>query len=225
MKKRKRKSIRKKNKKNKKTQKRKRGGKKVSKSVYKKTKYIIFDLDETIGYFQDLGVEFQVIMNNMNNDYYKKEILFNLLSNNEEVFRFGIFRLFNMLKMKKNNNIKVVLFTNNQGPKYWYNYIVEYINKVLDFELFDYIIGPYKINNKIVEINRTSHNKSIYDLYNIFNISSNSAEFLMFDDQYHSNMLHEDVKFIHINPYKPPINETDIKEYTLMRNEILSFLK
>lgn len=228
MKKRKQKSIRNKKGKSinkKKTQKKKRGGNKISKSIKnQKIKYIIFDLDETIGYFQDIGVEFQIIMNNTNNMYNKKEILFNLLSRNEEVFRFGIFRLFNLLKIKKNTDIKIILFTNNQGPKYWYNFIVEYINNVINFKLFDKVIGPYKINNTIIENGRTSHNKSIYDLHKILNIPSNSAKFLMFDDQFHSNMIHEDVKFIHIKPYNPPLKDTDLQEYTRMRNEILSFV-
>ena len=202
-------------------------------SLLQKPKYVIlFDLDETLGYFQDLKPLFDIKMfKNPNKS--KKKIMFSLLDSNPSIFRNYLFSLLSFIKTKKrhNKNIKVALFTNNQGPKFWYSLIVEYINKRLNYELFDTIIGPYKIGNIQIEKQRTTHNKSIQDISNILNVPLDTTKFIMFDDQYHTNMTHKNVKYIHLYSYVPknvdPLkyNEQIYKrEYNMMKQQLKTFL-
>ena len=97
-------------------------------------KYIIFDLDETIGHFTQLGIfwdTIQVVLNKkLNQSYFNK--LCNLYS---KFFRPGIFSIFKYLIhcKKKNKNIKVVIYTNNQGEKTWTILIKNYISQKLNY--------------------------------------------------------------------------------------------
>jgi hypothetical protein len=80
--------------------------------------YVIFDLDETLGHFVQLG-----IINDMIEQYYKQQLsqeAFNKLCDVFiDYFRPGIFLVLRYIKRKKikNNRIKVVIYTNNNGPK------------------------------------------------------------------------------------------------------------
>lgn len=196
-------------------------------------KYVIlFDLDETLGHFQHISMFFddEIHKNPKNN---KKEIIFKLLDENPSSFRIHLFSLLSFLKREKqrNKNITVALFTNNQGPKYWYNSIVEYLNNKMNYQIFDKVIGPYKIGSYQVEPQRTSHNKSILDISRILNTDLKRTKYIMFDDQYHSNMEHKRVKFIHINEYLPKdinpeghIDGTYEREHIKIMKELRDFL-
>jgi hypothetical protein len=146
-------------------------------------KYIVFDLDETLGHF----VQFSVFVNALENYYtkrYIKDKIVDLLQLYPELFRPNIFNIFKYLQKHKNKDpyLKILLFTNNQGPKLWARAIIEFINNSIKSEiyngdkltdtlhhpdLFDYIIGAYKVNGHINENLRTSHSKKINDLKNI----------------------------------------------------------
>ena len=87
----------------------------------KSKKYVVFDLDETIGHFYKISTLYNTIW-----EYSGKQInLHRLLELYPEVFRPGMFKLFEYLKQEKirNKQIKVVIFTNNMGPKSWTNAI------------------------------------------------------------------------------------------------------
>jgi len=193
----------------------------------KKEKIIIFDLDETIGYFQDLSMLFYKEFLRFPNAS-ERDVLFGLLEINPGIFRINIFEIFTLIiNAKKNNHsIKTVLFTNNQGPRLWYNLIVDYIHYKLDYELFDVIIGPYKIGNEVVEKERTTHNKSIYDLSIILRIPVDYMDVIIFDDQKHTNMTHKNVLYVKLKPYIHYVVEDTqyIKDYFNMREKILYFI-
>ena len=171
---------------------------------------VLFDLDETIGYFQNISALFnqEISINPLAS---KTMIIHNLLRTSPDAFRPGIFELFNIiLRGKKSNpNIIVALFTNNQGPKYWYNAIISYINSMYTYKLFDQVIGPYKINGVRVEPQRKSHNKSIKDISKILGTNTTSDKYIFFDDQYHSKMSHKNVEYVHIAQYIPGIKSVD----------------
>ena len=59
-----------------------------------------------------------------------------------------------------------MIYTNNQGPKSWAESIRDYFHNKLKYEIFDQIIGAFKVKGKQIEIGRTSHYKSIKDLIN-----------------------------------------------------------
>ena len=93
-----------------------------------------------------------------------------------------------------------MIYTNNQGPKSWVKMIGDYFNTKLEYELFDKIIAAFKINNKIIEMCRTSHNKSVTDLIRCTKIRPNT-EICFIDDQFHSLMVDDNVYYINVKPY------------------------
>ena len=84
----------------------------------------------------------------------------------------GAYNIENFLDKKlKGECDKVMIYTNNTGHKSWSNLIKEYFHKVLEYELFDQIIGAFKVNGKQIELCRTSHGKSVSDLINMHNLN------------------------------------------------------
>ena len=83
-------------------------------------KYAVFDLDETLGYFTQLGIFWDSLL--IVCDKKLSQSVFNQLCDLfPRVFRPGIFSILSYLKhMKHNNHInKIIIYTNNQGPKKW----------------------------------------------------------------------------------------------------------
>ena len=119
-------------------------------------------MDETLGHFSQLGIIVdgieKVIKKKLNQTEFN-----NLLDIFHLYLRPDIIKILNYLKNKKEKNKldKVIIFTNNQGPKDWTNKIKNYFNYKLKYNLFDQIIGAYKINGKEVERLRTSIIKDI----------------------------------------------------------------
>ena len=116
----------------------------------KKSKYIVvFDLDETLGHFTELGVFCDVIQN-----YNKNKLTFNEFYKIMELFpeflRPNILQILSYLKTKKQRKecYKVIIYTNNQGPKEWAQFIRKYFETKLNYKLFDQLIAAYKINGK-----------------------------------------------------------------------------
>ena len=115
------------------------------------TKAVVFDLDETIGHFEELSILDYIIK-----DYIGKEIkksdFFKIMDLFPNVFRPKIFKIFKYLRDKKieinnSNNkekIKVMIYTNNTGCRMWANRIRSYIEKKINYKLFDRTICAWK---------------------------------------------------------------------------------
>jgi len=170
-------------------------------NINKFEKIVVFDLDETLGFYTQFGIFIDCLKK-----YFKLNInqhLFNnLLDLYNEYHRPGIFHILNYLKtQKENNNInKILIYTNNQGSKSWVNKLKNYFEYKIDYKLFDQVIGAYKINNKIIEICRTSHNKSYKDLCNCSKLVK-GTKVCFIDDLYHHHMNNPNVYYINIKPY------------------------
>lgn len=170
-------------------------------------KYIVFDLDETLGHFTELGIFYDslssMLKNNLNQNTFN-----NLCDIFPKVFRPGIFSILSYLIRKKSKepNIKIVIYTNNQGPKSWTYMIKNYIEyKLKNNNIFDKIICAYKINNHQVEMCRTTHNKTVDDLMRCTNAPINS-KFVFLDDQYHKEMINDMVSYINVKSYNYQIS-------------------
>jgi hypothetical protein len=166
-------------------------------------KYVVFDLDETLGYFTQLGIFWESLLIVCNKTL--TQTVFNELCELfPRVFRPGIFSILSYLKhMKHKNNInKIIIYTNNQGPKKWTKMIKNYIEyKLHTNHLFDQIIGAFKVRGKIIESCRTTHEKTIQDLVKCTNAPRNST-FIFMDDQYHAKMRSNIVNYINVKPYE-----------------------
>ena len=168
-------------------------------------KIVVFDLDETLGYFTQLGIFWDSL-----NEYLKtkgKSILtqndFNIILDlYPEFLRPNIINILNYLKKKKQASCchKMMIYTNNTGPREWSKHILEYFEKKINYKLIDQIISAFKINGKHVEICRTTHNKTHNDFIKCTKIPMN-AEICFLDDTFHPGMVNNNVYYINIKPY------------------------
>jgi hypothetical protein len=169
-------------------------------------KIVVFDFDETLGYFVQLSIFLDCI-----NKYLKSELKLpeltqdqfnNLLDLYPEFLRPNIIAILNYLKYKKESKCcnKLMIYTNNQGPKKWASLIISYFETKLKHKLFDQVISAFKINGKQIEICRTSHEKSHKDFIRCTKLP-NTAEICFLDDNYYPQMSHKNVYYINIKPY------------------------
>lgn len=164
------------------------------------SKVIVFDLDETLGYFTQIGVLFDTIELFTNKDV-SFDLFCKIFDLYKDIFRINIFSILNYLKrVKAKSGIKVFIYTNNQAEKKWCINIIKYIEHKISYKLFDHIIHAYKIGNKIIEKCRTSHDKKYSDFVKCANLS-NKTKVCFIDDQYHPCMKHKNVYYINIKPY------------------------
>jgi len=174
---------------------------KLIKSIKKKV--VVFDLDETLGYFGQLG-RFCNLLDNYYKNPNKSYSIFNeLMDLYPEFSRPNIFNILKYLLQKKKENKcqALMIYTNNTGEKKWAEHIKNYYEYKLNSKLFEQIIAAFKINGKIVEINRTTHEKCIGDFFRCTKLSPD-IEICFIDDLHHPKMIDDNVYYIHVKEYK-----------------------
>ena len=168
-------------------------------------KIVVFDLDETLGYFTQFGIFWDSLTN------YLKENKSLILTQDDfdeildlypEYLRPNIINILTYLKNKKRSNCchKMMIYTNNTGPRSWSNHIVSYFEGKINYKLIDQIIAAFKINGKRVEICRTTQNKTHHDLIRCTKIPVD-AEICFMDDSFYPEMTHDNIYYINIKPY------------------------
>lgn len=172
-------------------------------------KIVVFDLDETLGYYTEFGMFWDSINSyiKLNHSQYEDLLLdqkfFNkVLDLYPEFNRPNILNILNFLKEKKIKDIchKLMIYTNNQGPSEWVNQIKTYFETILEYPLFDHVIKAFKIKGKQIELYRTSHMKCHKDLINCTQIPEDT-EICFLDDKFHQGMIHDKIYYINIKPY------------------------
>lgn len=181
----------------------------ISNKLMPKTKnVVVFDLDETLGSFAKLAILEQVIEKRQNKKITKDDFKC-LIEMNPEFIRPGIISILKYIveKRKQGKCDKIMIYTNNQGPKEWVENISDYFSYKVGETVFDQIICAFKINGKRVEPGRTSHDKSYSDFINCTKMPNNTQVFFV-DDVHHAQMEHDNVYYINIKPYhyKPSID-------------------
>jgi hypothetical protein len=174
---------------------------KVKKKNKKAAKVIVFDFDETLGSFEDLYRIWNAI------DRFDDVELFNKIFNlYPEFLRYGILVILEFVYYKKRLGQcqQVFIYTNNQCKIEWVNLIIQYIHSKLPLDdnipLFDKIIYAFKIKDKIIEPNRTTHKKTYSDFIKCSVLSKNT-EICFIDDTYHSEMIHNKIYYVQPRPY------------------------
>lgn len=173
-----------------------------------KSKIVIFDMDETMGYFVELGIFWDSLKNYINlhslNDKIKlsQDEFNDILDLYPEFIRPNIISILIFLKNKMTHKQcqGVMIYTNNQGPKEWVYYIKNYFEKKINYKLFNHVISAFKINGKRIELCRSSHDKSMRDLIKCTKIPRNT-EICYLDDTYYPKMHYENVYYIKVKPY------------------------
>ena len=168
----------------------------------KPLKIVVFDLDETLGYFTQISIFWDALEQFYGHNLFSDKF-FEMLDVFPEVFRPNMLKILDLLQQKKKTGklYKIIIYTNNQGPKSWVNMISDYVKLKNGNAVFDHIIAAYKIRGKQIEQKRTSHEKSVTDLISCTNIPAN-AEICFIDDLYHPLMDKENVYYINIKPYR-----------------------
>jgi hypothetical protein len=128
-------------------------------------KFTVFDFDETIGNFGKLS-SFLTLLRHLID---VEEHFFKLMDQFQEVFRPGIFEIFELLLEKREKGLidGVLLYTNNCSGKDWVDKIINYIHHKLGAKLFDDIIYTYiDVKGQIVDNRRNTQKKTKNDLLN-----------------------------------------------------------
>ena len=174
---------------------------KLEESNIKPKKIVVFDLDETLGSFNEIGIFWDALEQYHGHNLFKEQ-LFDVLDLFDEFLRPNILNILEFVKEQKIKNVcdHVMIYTNNQGPKSWVKMLSEYFNMKINYELFDKIIAAFKIRDKVIEMCRTSHAKSVEDLIRCTKIPSNT-EICFIDDQFHPLMEQDNVYYINVKPY------------------------
>jgi hypothetical protein len=191
----------------------------------KKPKVVVFDLDETLGHFGQLGIFFDVIDEYFNDETLVYKYFNELLDLYPEIFRPNIVRILSYIRKKKQEGIcsKVMVYTNNQGPPKWTQYIRDYLEKKIveaggpvsvkaPLPLFDRIIGGFKAptddsksdSHSQSQPQRTTGEKTINDFLRCSRLPSN-VEICFLDDLLHQKMVNEKVYYIKLQSYRSHI--------------------
>ena len=179
-------------------------------NLEKLSKIVVFDMDETLGYFVEFGIFWDALIayikSTTGNDEIPKKLeqyhfnkIFELYP---EFIRPNILSILNYLKHKKSTSCcnGVMIYTNNQGPKEWAYFIKGYFEQKINNKLFDQIISAFKVNGKQVEICRTTHDKTYEDFIKCTKIPL-TTKICFLDDLYHPEMNNHNVYYIKLKPY------------------------
>lgn len=206
------------------------------------SKIVVFDLDETLGYYTEFGMLWDAIIhiknNNPNLNISLDQTFFNkLLDLYPEFIRPNMINILNYLKEKKHHNHcqKLMLYTNNQGPKEWAQHIVKYFETKINHKIFDQIICAFKVGGKQVEMCRTTHMKTHKDFIRCTKIPEDT-QICYLDDVLYPGMKHDNIYYINVKPYVHDLPFQEIAERlsksgiisdapTSMKDEIVKYLK
>lgn len=183
-------------------------------------KVVVFDMDETLGSFVDIGKFWKVIItllrenNQLKNESDIEKILFEIIDLFPSILRPNILEILEYLSKKKTTKEcdGIIIYTNSQSPKYWPLLISKYFNTKLNTIIFDQVIAGYKLGEQIIEPCRTTHNKTISDLFNCIPFPYENTRVCFLDDQFHPYMLDKMVDYIYLKPYRFTINSYEMAE-------------
>lgn len=151
---------------------------------------IVFDYDKTLGYFEQLH-KIYILCN--------KKISINvLLLLFPKVFRPYFFEMLKFLLQNK-EKCSIVLYTNNNGPRYFIHAVLNFLNEKFNCKVFDYVIYGYKTSDGKIEDCRQNSKKRFDDLLPCTGRKFNNVLFL--DDSLHIDMIDERVEYLQIEPY------------------------
>ena len=116
-------------------------------------KIVVFDLDETLGYFTEFGIFWESLKYIFPSIKFSQKEFNQILDLYPEFLRPNILNILNYLKEKKKLICchKMMIYTNNNGPKEWCKFIIKYFENKIDFKLIDHVISAFKINGKTIK--------------------------------------------------------------------------
>jgi hypothetical protein len=171
-------------------------------------KFIVFDLDETLGYFKQLYYIFSVIKK-INTTFSITQNIFNrVLDLYPEFLRPDIIDILLYLKHQKqfNRNTYLIIYTNNTHQN-WTKYIISYIEYRIDHpNFFDRVINSSKLEGC-----RQHQKKHLDDLFRCIDYSSNSP-ICYIDNEYHPGMRSRQTYYCKLDGYINNLSNTTIAD-------------
>jgi hypothetical protein len=164
-----------------------------------KIKAIIFDLDDTIGHFEQFSI-FKYGLDDIIQSKVKRDFYIKLLDLYPKIFRPGIINLLKYLKnvKKRDKCLKIIIYTNNNGPRSWTLLIKDYLESKINYNIFDKVITKYDTSSVINC--RTTSQKTHSDLIKCSNLPK-QTQILFLDDQYHEMMSHKNIEYLKLAGY------------------------
>jgi len=205
-------------------------------SAYISMKIVVFDLDETLGYFTQFGIFWDSLVKyckHKNKQPLTQLCFIEILDLYPEFLRPNIINILNYLKDKKKSKCchKMMIYTNNNGSREWVEQLINYFEDKINYKLINQTITAFKINGKRIEMCRTTHQKTHKDLVRCTKIPLNS-HICFLDDAPHPKMIHERVYYINVKPYYCDLmfgemverfKHSDVGRYIIKDDEIEEF--
>ena len=181
---------------------------------------VVFDLDETLGYFTQLARFWDLTRLYIDNHSLEDKYFFSLIDKFDNILRPKILDILKIIKKKKKQKLCdfVMIYTNNNGPNEWADLIQSYFHYKLNYKLFDRIIRAYQINGKHIEPDRTSHDKSFDDFLKCTDLPA-STKICFLDDKIHKEMEHENVIYIKLKPYRCYNSFKDMAQFFYIKHQ------
>ena len=152
-------------------------------------KIIVFDLDNTIGFFE----QFICILNCISQKDISYNYLFDLFP---ECFRPNIFEIFTyLLQQKKSGKLKSILLYSNNNNDSFVKKVIEYIDYKLNDTLFDCVITKEHPYRKV----KLKHIDDLIDCSN--GIITFFSKICFIDDKEYPSMVTEQVFYIRCENY------------------------
>ena len=179
-------------------------------------KNIVFDFDQTIGYFEQIIEIIKHTKKTSKLDVFELFTLFPL------VFRTNIFDIFHyIVRLKKERKIKSVILYSSNNNDTFIGYVLSFIHQKLNYTLFDTSISLNQTHTK---------NKNITDLLKYSNgLLTKKSSIFFIDDKEHNEMKCikyyikcESYKYVYSNKTieeKLNINENNEKDTITKINE------
>jgi hypothetical protein len=174
-------------------------------------KNIVFDFDQTIGYFEQI-IEIIIYTKKTSKMDVTKDDVFNLFALFPLVFRTNIFDIFNyIMRLKKERKIKSVILYSSNNNDTFIGYVLSFIHQKLNYTLFDTSISLNQTHTK---------NKNITDLLKYSNgLLTKKSSIFFIDDKEHDEM--KCIKYyIKCESYKYIYSNKIIEEKLKLNNEI-----
>jgi|TARA_R110001592_G_scaffold75467_3_gene228508 hypothetical protein len=164
-----------------------------------KTRAVIFDLDDTIGHFEQFSM-FKYGLDDILETNPGKKFFIKLLDVFPNIFRPGIMNVLKYLKniKKRDKHLKVIIYTNNNGPRSWTLLIKDYLEHKINYNLFDKVITKYDTSSAVNC--RTTYQKTHSDLIKCTDLPKH-AKILFLDDQEHEKMNHKNITYLKLHGY------------------------
>ena len=151
---------------------------------------IVFDYDKTLGYFEQLHKIYILCKKKISVDV--------LLLIFPKVFRTYFFEILKFL-VENRKRYSIILYTNNNGPRYFIDSVIKFLNKKYNCRVFDHIIYGYRTSDGKIEDCRENSKKRFDDLLPCTGKIFNNVLFL--DDSLHIHMIDDKVEYLQIEPY------------------------